>query len=321
LWYLGTVFLVCDPEFKQRCDQEDRVTPSFSVIIPTKDRHKLIKGLLDSIKRLNGLDRIRPEIIVGDNTSKDETWEVLQEEAEGFPVPLRLLQVSRAGKSAVLNEAIRVATGDILLFVDDDVVPEAGWLEAVEGFFLTDSHKAAQGKIGIHPSDNEDPEIERLIERYRTIPQFEDPPAAQKLYSLNGANFAVARKTLQRIGGFNERLGPGASGTSEDVDLARRLVRSGVAIGYIPDAVVYHRVDRARLSEDYFRHIHRLQGKSRLIIKDRTIGHIMFELGRVAAQYVYHSIVASERTRYRSKGRVYHYLGMLEAKRNGHRSE
>lgn len=294
---------------------------NFSIIIPTKDRHKLIKDLLDSIKRLNGLDRITPEIIVGDNASKDRTWEVLQEEAERFPVPLRLLQVTSGGKSAVLNEAIRVAISDILLFIDDDVFLEASWLEAIEGFFLTDSHEAAQGKIAIHPSDAEDPVTQRLIERYRTIPQFQDPPEAEKLYSLNGANFAVARDALRRIGGFDERLGPGASGTSEDVEFARRLVRSGVVIGYIPTAVVYHRVDRARLSEDYFKRIHRLQGKSRLIIKDRTVGHILFDLGRVSAQYVYHSLVGRERTRYRSKGRVYHYLGMLEAKRNGRQTK
>jgi len=297
------------------------LAPRFSVIIPTKDRCELINGILDRIKRLNGLDRIKPEIIVGDNASKDQTWEVLRQAAEGFPVPLLPLQVSSAGKSAVLNEAIGLATGDILVFVDDDVIPEACWLEAMEGFFLTGRYKAAQGKIGIPPSDHEDPEIQKLIERYRTIPQFKVSPVAGKLYSLNGANFAVAREAIQRIGGFDERLGPGASGTSEDVDLARRLIQSGIAIGYIPDAVVNHRVDRARLTEDYFKYIHRLQGKSRLIIKDRTIAHIMFDLGRVSAQYAYRSVVGRERTRYRSKGRIYHYLGMLEAKRNGRANE
>lgn len=293
------------------------MAPTFSLIIPTKNRCELIKLLLDRIQRLNGLDRIRPEVIVGDNASQDQTWEFLREEAENFPVPLRPLQVSTPGKSAVLNEALRLATGDILVFVDDDIIPEVGWLEAVEAFFLTGKFKAAQGKIAIDPFDIDKLETKKLIERYRTIPQFDDPPAAQKLYSLNGANFAVAREDIQRIGGFNERLGPGASGTSEDVDVARRLVRSGVAIGYMPDAVVYHRVDRARLTEAYFKYIHRLQGKSRLVIKNRTIGHILFELGRVSAQYAYHSLVSSERIRYRSKGRIYHYLGMLEAKRNG----
>ena len=292
---------------------------TFSIIIPTKDRHKLIRGLFDAIKRLDALDRIRPEIIVGDNDSKDQTWQALREQAESFPVPMLLLQVSSRGKSAVLNEAVRLATGDILIFIDDDVTPDRGWLAAMERFFLTGKYKAAQGKIAIQLSDNEGPEIQKLIERYRTIPQFADPPAGQTLYSLNGANFAVAREAMQLIGGFDERLGPGASGTSEDFDFGRRLARSGTAIGYIPDAIVYHRVDQARLTEAYFKNLHRLQGRSRLVIKNRSIGHVLFELSRVSAEYAYQCVFGSERNRYRSKGRIYHYLGMLEAKRSSGR--
>ena len=293
------------------------MAPTFSVIISTKNRHELIQGLLDSIKQLNGLHRIRPEIIVGDNMSEDETWGVLRREAANFPVPLRILQVHTPGKSAVLNEAARLANGEVLVFVDDDVIPDTGWLEALEGFFATGKYQAAQGRIGIQAPESGDPEIQKLIERYRTIPQFKSPPAKQ-LHSLNGANIAVSREAVRIVGGFDERLGPGASGTSEDVDLARRLNQSGIAIGYMPDAIVYHRVDRSRLTEDYFKFIHRLQGKSRLIIKDRAIAHILLELSRVSAQCAFYSIVGRERRMYRSKGRIYHYLGMLESKWNGH---
>lgn len=119
------------------------------------------------------------------------------------------------------------------------------------------------------------------------------------------------------MGYFDERLGPGAAGASEDVDLAQRLRRSGISIGYMREAVVYHRVDQRRLTEDYFRTIHKLQGKSRMLMRDRGIMQIFFDLGRVMAQYAFHSIIGRERARYRSKGRIYHYLGMLETKWNG----
>lgn len=315
---LTCLLLSLTPKKFASCDQEAHVGPIFSVIISTKNRHELIQGLLHSIKQLNDLHRIRPEIIVGDNVSEDETWEVLQREAANFPVPLRILQVHTPGKSAVLNEAVRLAEGEVLVFVDDDVIPDMGWLEALERFFATGKYKAAQGRIGIQAPESGDPEIQKLIERYRTIPQFKCSPTAKQLHSLNGANIAVSREAVRSVGGFDERLGPGASGTSEDVDLARRLNQAGIAIGYIPDAVVYHRVDRARLTEDYFKSIHRLQGKSRLIIKDRAITHILLELSRVSAQCAFYSIVGRERRMYRSKGRIYHYLGMLESKWNGH---
>lgn len=294
------------------------MAPKFSLIIPTKNRHALIKGLLDSIKRLKSLDRIRPEIIVGDNVSNDQTWEVLQREAANFPVPLLPFRFNTGGKSAVLNKALQLANGEVLGFVDDDVTMDPAWLEALEGFFATSKFKVAQGRIAIQLPAIKDSDTERLIERYRTIPRLEKSVTTKQLPSLNGANFAVSREVIQRVGGFDERLGPGASGTSEDVDLARRLMRSGIAIGYMAGAIVYHSVDRERLTEDYFKFIHRLQGKSRLIIKDRTLTHILLELSRVSTHCAFYSIFGGERRLYRSKGRIYHYLGMLEAKWNEH---
>ena len=125
---------------------------------------------------------------------------------------------------------------------------------------------------------------------------------------------------LDRVGPFDERLGPGASGTSEDVDFARRLRREGFRIGYMREAVVYHSVDPIRLTEDYFRTHHKRQGQSRVLMNDKGIGRIVFDLGRATAQFAFYSLGKRERDRYRSKGRMYHYLGMLETKlknRNG----
>jgi GT2 family glycosyltransferase len=57
----------------------------------------------------------------------------------------------------------------------------------------------------------------------------------------SGANTAVRRDWLERIGGFNERLGAGSGGQSaEDVDLLYRLLRAGATVRYEPDAIVYH---------------------------------------------------------------------------------
>jgi hypothetical protein len=112
-------------------------------------------------------------------------------------------------------------------------------------------------------------------------------------------------------------LGPGASGTSEDVELARRLTRAGIAIGYMPEGIVYHRVDRDRLTKTYFKSVHKKQGRSRLVFKNPTVPRILLDLCRTALQYGIDSVLSGERRRYRSKGRVYHYLGMLEAKLNG----
>jgi GT2 family glycosyltransferase len=137
---------------------------------------------------------------------------------------------------------------------------------------------------------------------------------------LNRSNFFVRRGAFDRIGGFDERLGPGASGTSEDVEFASRLTQGGIAIGLAPNAVVYHHVDRNRLTDEYFIKRHWQQGRSRLLISDRSHVQIGFNLVRANAQYIYYTLIGKERKRYRSKGRIYHYLGMIDAKRKKFRS-
>ncbi|HSE85165.1 MAG TPA: glycosyltransferase family A protein [Candidatus Binatia bacterium] len=285
-----------------------------SIIIPTRNRARMVQTLLSSVRELVGLEQFQPQIIVGDNNSQDDTWRLLHSLAESFPLSLTLLKVQKPGKSAVMNEASQAARGDVLAFLDDDVVVQPNWLCAVEQFFQEKEHQAAQGVIRIRPPHAENLEIHTLINRYRTIPSIDFGPDIKHFHSLNGANFAVSRLALNRVGPFDERLGPGASGTSEDVDFARRLRRKGFRIGYMGEAVVYHSVDPIRLTEDYFRTHHKRQGHSRVLMNDKGIGRIFLDLGRATAQFAFYSLGKSERDRYRSKGRIYHYLGMLETK-------
>jgi hypothetical protein len=289
------------------------MTVPFSIIVPTKDRCEFLERLLESIRRLRGLTRIQPEVIIGDNASRDRTWETLRKVGGCFPTPLHTLRVSRPGKSAVLNDAVRFAKGDVLAFLDDDVVADPGWLEATEAFFLRNGYAAGQGMIRLQPPDSEDPEVLTLLHRYRTIPTFEDP-VETPLGSLNGANMAIRKAVIDTVGGFDERLGPGASGTSEDVDLAKRILRAGMKIGYMKESIAFHHVDRFRLTEAYFKSIHRRQGLSRALIKNRYIGRIFFDLAHASLQYALYGLVGNQRKKYRGKGRIFHYLGMLEAK-------
>jgi GT2 family glycosyltransferase len=290
---------------------------SFSIIVATKNRAPMIQELLDSMKKVGGLDRIRPQIIVGDNNSEDGTWELLQKIAKSFPLPIRLLRVKRPGKSAVLNDAVRAADGRILLFLDDDVTLDSRWLEATEQFFSQKTYQVGQGRIQLKPPDANDPKIQKLLHRYRTIPYVKYDQSMDRVHSLTGANFAVLYDALQQVGPFDERLGPGASGTSEDIELGRRFTRAGIGIGYMRDAIAYHGVDRSRLTEEYFKALHKKQGKSRLLMKDRSVPHILLGICSMTSLYGINCLFSGERRRYRSKGRIYHYLGMLEAKWNG----
>jgi GT2 family glycosyltransferase len=292
-----------------------------TIIIPTKNRTDVLTELLDSIGQLDPIDGIVPEIIVADNDSQDNTYERVNAAAGCLPVTVRAVKVSRPGKSAALNEALKVATGDIVAFLDDDVVVDTNWLTAVGNFFRKGEYKVGQGVIRLPSAEKDDPEILKLIERYRTIPKLEFKRPLSQISSLNGANFFACRQIFEQIGGFDERLGPGASGTSEDVDFARRLARANIAIGYVPQAIVYHRVDRSRLTEEYFKQSHWRQGGSRFLIRQRGNAAILFNLVRASVRYAYYTMRGKERDRYRCKGRIYHYLGMMEAKQKHARTK
>src|SRR4029077_16650300 len=164
---------------------------SFSIIVATKNRAPMIQALLDSMKEVAGLDRIRPQIIIGDNNSQDETWELLQTTAKNFPLPIKLLKVKRPGKSAVLNDAVRAADGRILIFLDDDVIPDRQWLEANERFFSQKTYPVGQGKIQLQSPDANDPQVQKLLQRFRTFPHVEYDKTTDRVHSITGANFAV----------------------------------------------------------------------------------------------------------------------------------
>lgn len=293
-------------------------TNRLSIIVPSKDRVAILAELLESLRQLLPSKRIQPEIIVADNGSEDTTFDVVTSLAEDFPAPLKIIKVLRPGKSAAINEAVKIADGDLLAFLDDDVVVEQNWLSAVEEFFQDGRFPVGQGAIHLPPSAN--PHTLHLVDLYRTVPRIDYDATVSSLHSLNGANFFMTRDLFNRVGGFDERLGPGAAGTSEDVELAWRLIRSGFAIGYAPQAMVFHRIDPSRLTEEYFRQSHRRQGASRFVIREHSRLEIYSDLWRAINEYGFYTLFGKKRSRYRSKGRIYHYLGMREARRQARQS-
>ena len=164
------------------------------------------------------------------------------------------------------------------------------------------------------PGMQNDEEFLRLYHRYRTIPFVQYEPEVMEIRTLTGGNMAIPKKVFSRVGLFNEELGPGRSGISEDVEFAQRIIGCGGKIGYEPKAVVYHEVDWNRLTEEFFRIRHEQQGRSRLIYKKNSILTIVPNFIRSIWTYAWYSLVGNERRKYRAKGRYYHYMAMLREK-------
>lgn len=287
-----------------------------SVVIATFDRCDSLRRLLSSIAEGFHPCRGEYEVIVANN-ARDPivaaqiaalVEEFQRKHGDGFcqveePLP---------GKCKAQNRAILKAQGALIAFFDDDVVVTPDWLAVTTRHFREHRNAAMQGPILVPPEWSGDDAFLRAQNKFRTINFVRYSPNLKQLKTLTGANMVIRKELFSRIGYFNEELGPGRSGISEDVEFAGRILRSGGTIGYEPQAAVYHEVDWNRLTEEFFRARHRQQGTSRYIYKRQPLASIAANLLRVTAAYGWYSLRGNVRKKYRAKGRMFHYGAMLE---------
>jgi glycosyltransferase involved in cell wall biosynthesis len=233
--------------------------PLLSIVIATRNRADSLAGLLRSLEVAQGA-AADVEVVLIDNGSTDATGRLLtQWSAAGRG--RHLLAVQRPGKSHALNCGIRLARGDLLAFTDDDVEVAPTWIRAMLDFCgQYAQYDAAMGRV-LMPPHVTDPEVVRRVECYETLPFFDRGDAVTDLPEMYGCNMVLRRQTLTAVGGFDERLGPGASGFGDDTELSERICRAGMRIGYMPGAVVYHAVDVARLTPAFFREYHQRKAR------------------------------------------------------------
>jgi glycosyltransferase involved in cell wall biosynthesis len=202
---------------------------STTVVVPTRGRAAYLEVTLDSLARQSG--RIPHEVIVVSDGATDATPEV----AERFGMRL-IRHRERRSLNAARNSGLREARADLIAFVDDDVLVPPGWLGAlVKG---AERHPAADAFGGpIRPRfeghtpracGREDPPI-------TTLDLGDEDLETQVVW---GANFAVRRSAVERIGEFDESLDR-AHGDEEEWLL--RLRAAGGRIVYLAEAGLDHR--------------------------------------------------------------------------------
>jgi len=290
-----------------------------SVIIATVGRLEQVERLLTSLSQMEGYEEIRPEIIVANNAPDEAKAKLIEALVEKFArrlaYPCLHVREPLPGKCRAQNRAIPGASGSLLVFLDDDVEVTPGWLRAVAHFFEEFPHEVMQGSIKMREQDRHDPQIQKALKRYRTIDfiEYRYAPGTQ-IYTLTGGNMAIRKSVFDKIGLFNEKIGPGQAGISEDVEFAKRIVAAGLTIGYEPRAAVYNEMDRSRLSESEFRRRHEAQGRSRLAYKHQSLLRILPNYLRSILTFAWYSLLGNERKKYRAKGRYFHYRAMLVEK-------
>ncbi len=161
--------------------------------------------------------------IAGELGAADELLvvEADSEEARGCVLGLgdprvRWLSVPEPGKSRQLNHGIRAAGGEIVLITDDDCVVPAGWMEGMTQPFREEGVGVVFGAV--HGLSQLGSAPERLM----------PGPAPPNAWAFShGASMGVRRDVAVAIGGFDERLGPGARVHGEEADLMLRAAAAG----------------------------------------------------------------------------------------------
>ena len=276
-----------------------------SVIVATHARPALLARLLASLAPQLHSDR--DELIIADNgTAAPSTL------APGHP-PLQHLHDPEPGKCRIVNRAIGLARGETLVLVDDDVTVAPGYLDAVEEFFREHPEYAAM-KGRIHPE--EDP-YRKIGERaaYLDLPYADHGETVVDVHGVLGANMAFRRSVFDRVGLFDERLGPGAAGFDEETEFSTRLRNAGLRIGYSPTALVYHAVEPARATRDRFLRTARERGRCRVVHEAHSTSHLF---GKVAVAWGRTAIARAIRARFRRIAREEYKLeiarGMFEGR-------
>ena len=193
-----------------------------AVLVCTRGRPHLLEDCLRSV--LGSTPSDGEVVLVESGASRSPLRDV------GDDPRLRHLLVHRPGKSRQLNEGIRAMTQGVVVITDDDCRVDPAWVDAMRDPFDDPEVGAVFG-----PVDGLSGVRGAAVQRPRPGPA----PLVTWDYA-NGAAMAVRRAAVVAVGGFDERLGPGAPVHGEEHDLVLRLQEAGWTVRVAAAPIVEH---------------------------------------------------------------------------------
>jgi glycosyltransferase involved in cell wall biosynthesis len=218
-----------------------------SVVVPTYNRKDSLRVTLDALGKQTPLkDKEMPsfEVVVISDGSTDGTEKFLAEYQTKAPYSLRWLQQQNGGPARARNRGFQEATGEIIVFLDDDVEPEPQCLAAHAIHHEKDHKIIVIGPMSPDPAlSGKEPvwiawEHEMLQKQYRNFIAGVWQTTSHNYYT---GNVSQRREHLLAVGGFNEKFT-----RMEDVELAVRMEKErGVHFTFDPATNVWHRPMRS----------------------------------------------------------------------------
>lgn len=200
-------------------------SPSFSVIVCTRNGSATLRACLESLQKLN---YPHYELLLIDDGSTDAVPEI----AKAFP-RVRYLRQEPAGLSVARNRGMKEAKGSLLAYTDDDCIVHPDWLLHLSYAFAAGPKVAAAGGPNIPPPPRNGTEAVVAAAPGAPAHVLIDNIEAEH---LPGCNLAIRKAALEHIGGFH----PIFTSAGDDVDICWRLRAVGGQLKFSPGAMVWH---------------------------------------------------------------------------------
>ncbi len=206
--------------------------PFVSILIPCHNEHEVIEKTALNILNLDYKDF---EIILIDDRSSDNTAEIIHKLSEKYDKIKTLIRLedATAGKSAVLNDAMKIAKGEAILVFDADAKVESDFLsKMVVALAPADVGAVQAQKVIINARQNFLTECqynEYILDTYLQAGR----DAVRGAVELRGNGELIKRQALKSINGWNEDT------ITDDLDMSTRLHVKGWDIRFCPEIKVY----------------------------------------------------------------------------------
>ena len=252
----------------------DSNSVDISIIICSYNRSRRLHDLLRQIMEQEAPPGLTWETVVVDNNSTDSTAGMVRQFIQDHPRHnIQYVFEPAQGLSHARNRGVAEARGGLLVFTDDDVRLEKGWLAAIAELISQRDYQGFGGKIiPVLPSNIPNWLVlkgpfaltkggvivgHNLGDEVREYKEGMQRPI--------GANMFFRREAFEKFGRFRTDLGKRGDEIhfGEDVEFCSRLITGGARLLYVPRAVVYHPLDPNRLHKRVFRTYYYRLGWSR----------------------------------------------------------
>ena len=294
-----------------------------SIVVCTYNRAESLRDTLKALRALKAIPERSWEVIVVDNNSKDHTKAVVEEVQCAWP-RLRYEFEGAQGLSHARNHGIACARGNVILFTDDDVLPEPEWLETTLAGMAKYGADACGGYIA---PIWESPPPPWLTERFygflavRTD-RSDDYPVTVETPPPFGANMAFRQHVFARVGSFDTSRGRKGAvlASGEDGEMFERILAAKLNVVFLGSSRVHHKVESFRTTRRHFRRW-RFQ-TSRNIAQSRGLagGRRLFnvplyvypQLVRAVGRMLWSRLAQPADEAFNREIVVFHFLGLIQ---------